>query len=351
MLHDGLQQLLVAAKLRVTLLPRADPSGVAAGCREVESCSSEAMAASRTLTGELSPPILQTGGLVAGLEWLVRWKAEKYHLAVELDADPAAVPDSEAMTLLLFQSVRELLFNMVKHAQVHAARVEVRRQDGHLQIVVSDQGVGFDPATLPATSSWGAGPRQHPATPGVPGRLRGHRERPRPGVPDHPGGAACRARRVRRPSPSRAASDGRPLHPAAPRAGEDPRALGGRSRGGAPGPGPDARCRTGSGGGRRGGGRQGRGGAHEGAAAGRGPHGHQHARLNGIDATRQIHADCPGVQVIGLSMFGATEQTAAMQQAGAVGYVSKSAPAEELLAAIRACAAGNPAMDPDHEIL
>jgi DNA-binding NarL/FixJ family response regulator len=42
--------------------------------------------------------------------------------------------------------------------------------------------------------------------------------------------------------------------------------------------------------------------------------------------------------VIGLSMFGATEQTVAMKQAGAVAYVSKSAPAEELLAAIRACA-------------
>ena len=156
-LHDGLQQLLVAAKFRVTLLPRVDPSGIATWSQEMEHLLTDAIATSRTLTGELSPPILQTGGLVAGLEWLVRWKAERYQLAVDLQADPEAVPDSEAMTLLLFQSVRELLFNVVKHAQVQVARVEVRRQDEHLRIVVSDQGVGFDPATLTGTSSGGLG--------------------------------------------------------------------------------------------------------------------------------------------------------------------------------------------------
>jgi DNA-binding NarL/FixJ family response regulator len=61
--------------------------------------------------------------------------------------------------------------------------------------------------------------------------------------------------------------------------------------------------------------------------------------LNGIDATRQIHAECPAVQVIGLSMFADTEQAQAMREAGAVAYVSKSAPVEEVLAAIRCCAA------------
>ena len=57
--------------------------------------------------------------------------------------------------------------------------------------------------------------------------------------------------------------------------------------------------------------------------------------LNGMEATQQIRAECPGVQVIGLSMFGAAEQADAMRNAGAVAYVSKAAPAEELLAVIR----------------
>jgi DNA-binding NarL/FixJ family response regulator len=60
--------------------------------------------------------------------------------------------------------------------------------------------------------------------------------------------------------------------------------------------------------------------------------------LNGIEATRVIHAECPAVRVIGLSMFEEAEQALAMQDAGAVAYLTKSGPAEALVIAIRACA-------------
>jgi DNA-binding NarL/FixJ family response regulator len=64
--------------------------------------------------------------------------------------------------------------------------------------------------------------------------------------------------------------------------------------------------------------------------------------MNGIEATRAIHAAFPAMRVIGLSMFDHGDQQAAMQDAGAVAYVSKSGPAEELLWAIRAAARGTP---------
>jgi DNA-binding NarL/FixJ family response regulator len=62
--------------------------------------------------------------------------------------------------------------------------------------------------------------------------------------------------------------------------------------------------------------------------------------LNGIEATRAIHAAFPAMRVIGLSMFDGADQQAAMEDAGAVGYVNKSAPAEVVLAAIRGCRTG-----------
>jgi DNA-binding NarL/FixJ family response regulator len=58
--------------------------------------------------------------------------------------------------------------------------------------------------------------------------------------------------------------------------------------------------------------------------------------LDGIAATRLIHATCPTLRVIGLSMVADAEQAKAMQEAGAAVYLTKSAPVEELLAAIRA---------------
>jgi DNA-binding NarL/FixJ family response regulator len=57
--------------------------------------------------------------------------------------------------------------------------------------------------------------------------------------------------------------------------------------------------------------------------------------MNGIEATQTIHAAFPAIRVIGLSMYGREDQQAAMREAGAVAYVSKAAPAEELLATIR----------------
>ncbi len=59
--------------------------------------------------------------------------------------------------------------------------------------------------------------------------------------------------------------------------------------------------------------------------------------VNGIEATRLLRAEFPRIEVIGLSMYESAEIGAAMRQAGARAYVSKSASYEELLSAIRAC--------------
>ena len=62
--------------------------------------------------------------------------------------------------------------------------------------------------------------------------------------------------------------------------------------------------------------------------------------MDGIEATRIIRQELPDVRVIGLSMFAQIEQAAAMREAGAVEYLSKSGPSDELIAAIRACCGG-----------
>jgi CheY-like chemotaxis protein len=58
-------------------------------------------------------------------------------------------------------------------------------------------------------------------------------------------------------------------------------------------------------------------------------------RMNGIEATRIIHQDFPEIRIIGLSMFEEPEQAQAMREAGAVNYLTKSGPSADLLRAIR----------------
>jgi DNA-binding NarL/FixJ family response regulator len=58
-------------------------------------------------------------------------------------------------------------------------------------------------------------------------------------------------------------------------------------------------------------------------------------KLNGVEATRIIHNDWPEIRIVGLSMFEEADRAQAMRDAGAVNYVTKSGPAEELINAIR----------------
>jgi signal transduction histidine kinase/CheY-like chemotaxis protein len=145
-LHDHLQQLLVGARLSLESISPQIPEDRQQVFKNVCNLLMESIETSRSLTAELSPPILYQRGLTAALEWLSRWMKEKYELEVKLQVDHEIGVAQEDMMVLLFQSVRELLFNVVKHARVNSAEVGMFREDPeHLRIVVSDRGAGFEP--------------------------------------------------------------------------------------------------------------------------------------------------------------------------------------------------------------
>ena len=109
----------------------------------------EAIAAARSLSVELFPPALHTSGLPAALSWLAEWSREQYGLEVQVSADPLANSDRRDVRTLFFGSVRELLFNVVKHAQVDRVTVDLSLDPNDtLCITVADEGIGFDPAEL-----------------------------------------------------------------------------------------------------------------------------------------------------------------------------------------------------------
>jgi CheY-like chemotaxis protein len=55
---------------------------------------------------------------------------------------------AEDLLVHLFESVREILFNIVKHASTDRAHIDVRCSDGRLQISIADKGSGFNPGSL-----------------------------------------------------------------------------------------------------------------------------------------------------------------------------------------------------------
>ena len=82
------------------------------------------------------------------LDWLADWSRSKYGLEVKVSADPRANSDRKDVRTLLFESVRELLFNVVKHAQVDRVTVDLALgPNDTLCITVTDEGLGFDPGS------------------------------------------------------------------------------------------------------------------------------------------------------------------------------------------------------------
>ncbi len=342
-LHDNLQQLLAGANFLLAPLERVEDPSVRQTASEVREMIEQSMECSRSLTSELSPPVLETGDLAAALEWLARWMQEKHGLSVALNIDESLPPQSQDIKILLFQGVRELLFNVVKHAGVTFASVIVQAADDRIRVVVADEGTGFDPAgsrpgdrlaggfglfslrerlsllggAMEIDSASKRGSRLTLWTP--PAQLIASAEPMDLEPAQSPQASALLPIRRRSDRNIRVllADDHAVVRQGLARLLKEHRGI------------------------------EVVGEAADGTSA------VALARqllpdvvimdvampgLNGIEATRRLRDLAPTVRVIGLSMFEEAHQGDAMRQAGAVDYLVKSGPSRQLLKAIRACA-------------
>lgn len=145
LLHDHPQQLLVAAKFNTAMILKQWPDpNLKEAASQMMDMLDQSIAALRSLTMELSPPILHDAGFAAGLHWLARWMGENHNLTVEVAAEAPPMPMSEDLRILLFQAVRELLLNTVKHSGVMKSQVTMEPTGNGLRITVADAGKGFD---------------------------------------------------------------------------------------------------------------------------------------------------------------------------------------------------------------
>ena len=147
-LHDHLQQILAAAKIQaVALVGKAPPAAQEIGDL-LTGMLDEAIESARSFSHELCPPVLYDRGLAAALHWLARLLRKKQVLDVAVTADSQSDPADPDMQVFLFQAVRELLLNAMKHGHADRAWITMHRDDGTLSISVEDNGVGCEPGTL-----------------------------------------------------------------------------------------------------------------------------------------------------------------------------------------------------------
>jgi len=152
MLHEDLQQLLVAARMQLAALCRTrDASEREPIAREIADALERSFRLTRSLSVELAPPVLYEHGLAAALEWLAAETRKNYDIEVTVEADASANPKAADVGIFLFRAVRELLLNSVKHATGSALHVTMQHlRPDKIRIIVADGGPGFDPTSLDA---------------------------------------------------------------------------------------------------------------------------------------------------------------------------------------------------------
>ncbi|UCD34554.1 MAG: PAS domain S-box protein [Nitrospiraceae bacterium] len=154
-LHDCVGQTLALSRIKLGLLSKSIESpDLKNSIREVLQMIEQTIGETRSLTFELSPPILYELGLVQAIKWLIEQFSRNYSIPVTLiDCNLDKAYDSSTR-FFLYQAVRELLFNAAKHAHASAITIVLSKKDGRFIIVVEDNGTGFSP---PSASREGFG--------------------------------------------------------------------------------------------------------------------------------------------------------------------------------------------------
>ncbi len=160
-LHDDIQQLLFGLHLRLDYLSgdmaELEEPELQEAFGEARDWIDRAIEGTRELSVGLNPPVLKDEGLCEALRWLASQMRKQHQLEVDLRFEDEVAVDDEDARSLLFQTVRELLFNVVKHADVDEATVSLRREGDSLELQVSDEGAGFDPGQVRSSRSHATG--------------------------------------------------------------------------------------------------------------------------------------------------------------------------------------------------
>jgi signal transduction histidine kinase len=146
-LHDDVLQHLLFARQELADA-ELDPTAVERARVSV----GEAAALLRRVVAGLHPVTLAHAGLTAALENLATDQAARAGIDISVAVDPAAERTHDRLIVTI---VRELLTNVAKHARATRAAVTVSAADGHVGVLVADDGVGLSPEVLDPALSLG----------------------------------------------------------------------------------------------------------------------------------------------------------------------------------------------------
>jgi NO-binding membrane sensor protein with MHYT domain len=142
-LHEDVGQLLTAVRMNLErlTLPYRDEGAVVG---DSISLVDEALMRVRSLSVELRPTLLDNLGLAEAVKWYAERQAERAGYAVVIDLPLGRDRLPEVVETAGFRIVQQALTNIARHARARTVHVELRREPQGVEILVRDDGIGFD---------------------------------------------------------------------------------------------------------------------------------------------------------------------------------------------------------------
>ena len=143
-LHDELGQRLTALKLELSAPEGMDAPGFpSARTQSMIQMVDDTMAATRRISMDLRPLMLDDLGLNAAIEWLALEYERRSGLRVALRCDPLPEPMPQRVLTALYRIVQEALTNVVRHARATRVEISMVHTGPSIELRVEDNGTGF----------------------------------------------------------------------------------------------------------------------------------------------------------------------------------------------------------------
>jgi signal transduction histidine kinase len=154
-LHDELGQLLTALKMDLGWLRERLPPELGARAAEMGALLDRTVTATRRISADLRPMMLDDLGLADAAAWLVDDFAKRSGVGSRIEVADELPELSKAVATAVYRAIQESLTNIARHAGAKNAWVGVALEDGALQVEVEDDGRGFAQADLAKARSLG----------------------------------------------------------------------------------------------------------------------------------------------------------------------------------------------------
>jgi signal transduction histidine kinase len=163
-LHDELGGVLIAVKMDVAWLQHrgasSDPE-IQLRWKRVLELLDEGVDVKRRIVENLRPTLLDNMGLLPAIHWITQESCRHAGLQCTESYPEQDLQLTAEAAIMMFRLVQESLTNIVKHARAHAVRVELAVEDGHLSLIIEDDGVGIEPRRRDAIGSHGLATMRH----------------------------------------------------------------------------------------------------------------------------------------------------------------------------------------------